>query len=220
MAIEWIQYPKPHKIIIPKPVFGIDASTTRNCPPERYLTLVEYNQEMDRIDTPAELRSFMAGPMGGKIDPVLGRMPDIDIEFISAFDGFLTEMGVDVHSCFKREEFGRIGISNKYATAIDRLLLETSHWMTVLPDSTNSHGTRNEVRYGTAIGKPFLFTFRKRGPELEFQKWVRELVEDTCSSSGIVFVTFDSITDLSKQVRRVLPILVPGKFSQELAVAA
>lgn len=211
MAIEWIQNKSPHPVINPGVCeFRIDASTTRGAPPGRLLTEEEIACELKRIQTPVERRTFLIGPFGRKIDPTLGRMRDEDIGFIEAMHRFYEGLGIDTHSCFRREDYGRLGIRNEHAEVIDKLLIDTSHVLTALPGASMSNGTWTEIRYGTAIGKNFLFTFRENDPEVVFQRKVKDLLATTGSASRVAFVTFGNHDELFGYIREAWPLLAIG----------
>lgn len=210
MAIEWLpQYLATDSEINPSvPEFRIDATSFRNSPPVRLLTVAEVGREIQYLETPVDRRTFPVGPLGGKINPHSGEMSEEDQTFIKGVCQGFRERGIDCPNCFERELFGRLGMTDADATKVDKLSINTADVITVLPDASISNGTWQEFIYGSAIGKSFIFTFRKEDPEPEFQGKVRQWVANTKSRSRIVFVTFGSLDDLFEQINQVWDLLV------------
>lgn len=213
MAIEWLpQYsPIDSAINSTSAEIWIDAASFRNSPPERLLTVDEVDLEIQRLKTPVERRTFPVGPLGRKINPISGAMNEEDQVFIKSVCQRFRERRIDCPNCFERELFGRVGMRDEDATKVDRLSIDTSDVITVLPDASISNGTWQEFIYGNATGKSFIFTFRRENPELEFQEKVKQWARYNKSRSRIVFVTFDSLDDLFEQIDQIWDLLVDRK---------
>jgi hypothetical protein len=72
--------------------------------------------------------------------------------------------------------------------------------LTVLPSSSLSRGTWEEIRYGGALGKAMLYLFRRDDPETEFQEIIRKLIANLSTHPNLVYITFDGLTDLFDQI--------------------
>lgn len=216
MAIEWLlQYLPADPAINPSaPEFWIDATSFRNSPPKGILTAEEVELEIQYLNTPVKRRTFPVGPLGRKINPLSGEMNEEDQVFINGVCQRFRERGIDCPNCFEREQFGRLGMQDQDATNVDKLSIDTSDVITVLPDASLSNGTWQEFIYGSAIGKGFIFTFRKENPELEFQAKVRQWAANTKNRSRIVFITFDNLDDLFEQIDQVWDLLVDREEAQ------
>lgn len=211
MAIEWLpQYSPITDSAINPPVveFWIDATTFRNSPPVRVLTKKEVESVIQYLKTPVTRRTFPIGPLGRKIDPLSGEMSKEDKLFINGLCQRFRERGIDCPNCFEREQFGRLGMQDADATNVDKLSIDTSDVITVLPDASISNGTWQEFVYGNTLGRSFIFAFRRENPELEFQAKVKEWTVHTKSRSRIVFVSFDNLDDLFEQIDQVWDLLV------------
>lgn len=130
-------------------------------------------------------------------------MPDEDVYLIEALHQFYEGLGVDTYSSFKRENYGQIGITGEDATFLDKLAIYTSHVLTVLPGASKSPGTWEEIRYGGAFGKNFLFLFDAKDPEEEFQETLRTIIANISTRPFLVFIKFKSLFDLFKQAKEV-----------------
>ncbi len=139
--------------------------------PERFFTPQEIASEREILLTkPPRRRTFLIGSFSSRIDPTTGVIRDDDKELIETIHDWYEQQKIECYSSFKREQFGKIGISNTDATALDKLAASTSHVLTVLPGSSISAGTWEEIRYGGANGRSFLFLFKGRDSEPEFQQ--------------------------------------------------
>lgn len=204
MGIEWVRYSRSLAFAAGPAAenFRIDANL-RQKPPELFLSPEQVKEEAASLLTkPPWRRTFLIGPFTGKIDSVSGVLRDNDRELVEATHQFYEELGVECYSSFKREDYGRKGIRDEDATLLDMLAIRTSHVLTVLPDSSQSNGVWEEIRYGGSLRKSFLFLFRRR-QEVEFKRSLRSLIANLSTHPFLVFITFDSLPELFDNMNKV-----------------
>ncbi|TSC86620.1 MAG: hypothetical protein G01um10147_832 [Microgenomates group bacterium Gr01-1014_7] len=115
---------------------------------------------------------------------------------------------------FIRERYGTVGITSEQATVLDKLALDTSHFLTVLPDASNSNGTWKEIIYGTQKGTELVCLFKENNPEMEFRERIIGAAVVRGAKSEITFVTFKTQSDLIPQLEEVVSELVGRKIAQ------
>lgn len=204
MAIEWVQFNSAVAFAAGPAAenFRIDVDSRIKSPGSILSSEDIEAQTKLLLVKPEHKRTFLMGPFTSKIDPALGKMRDEDIELIEAVHRFYEEsLRVDCYSSFRRECYGQVGIGDDHATFLDKLAIETSHILTVLPGSSKSDGTWEEIRYGGALGRAFLFLFRQDQPEEEFQQHLRTKIANLSTHPFLVFVTFRSLEDMFEQMR-------------------
>ncbi len=149
-------------------------------------------------------RTFVLGPMTGLLVPSLGRLPDERISLIYSVHNFFDRMGIDSYSCFLRERMGQIGITSEQATILDKLALDTSDILTVLPDASNSAGTWKEIVYATKTGTALVCLFNKDDLEMGFRTRIIESAAVHAGGSELTFVTFGTAEELFSGLREVV----------------
>ena len=148
-------------------------------------------------------RSFIVGAMTKRLDPGLRRLPDVYANLIESIHKTLEMVGVETYSCFRRERFGTIGITSEHATILDRLALDTSHFLTMLPGASDSGGTWKEIVHATKAGTHIVGLFNEQEPELEFRDRIMEAAAVHGARSSLVFVTFGSHDELVSGLTQV-----------------
>lgn len=181
------------------------------------LTTEELFQERHRLLTrPKYKRTFLIGPFTSLLDPLTGVMQEDEIILREAIHKFYEERGVDCYSSFRRECYGSLRIENNDATLLDKLTITTSHVLTVLPGSSKSTGSWEEIRYGGALGRSFLFLFRNDSPETEFQQTLRRIVANFTTRPYLAFITYDNFQDLFEQMEEVWKPLLKKRIPKDV----
>lgn len=158
----------------------------------------EFIADKKRLEgTPVHLRSFIVGTFTALYDPQLRHLPDEYRDLIETVHNTLEDLGIDTYSCFRREAYGRKRIRNGYATILDKLALDTSHFLTVLPGASNSEGTWKEINHATRAGKDLVGLFKEGDPEMDFRTKIMEAAAAHGAKSGLVFITFANIAELT-----------------------
>lgn len=169
-----------------------------------FLTDEEFEAHKARLETPPTgLRTFIIGAMTGMLDVNLRRLPDEYINFIERIHSNYEQMGIDSYSCFRRERYGEIGITSDHATVLDRLALDTSHFLTILPGATNSLGTWKEIVHAVKTGTHLVGLFRERDPEMGFRQRIMEAAAVHGGKSRLFWVTGNE-TDLIPQLNHAI----------------
>lgn len=183
--------------------FRIDPQYTSRLP-ERFLTSSEITLERDRLLTkPPCKRTFLIGSFSSRIDPETGIILPEDKGFIETIHNWYAQNNVECVSSFQREQYGTFGITNTDATALDKLAISMSHVLTVLPGSSMSPGTWEEIRYGGSLGRSLLFLFRGKNNEKEFQQEIRHIIANLSTHPLIMFLYFNDLPDLEQQLAEV-----------------
>lgn len=184
--------------------------------PERFLTPIEIASERNALlRKPPLRRTFLVGSFSNRIDPATGMIMQQDREFIEGLHQLHERQGIECYSSFKRERYGRLGITDADATALDKLAILTSHVLTVLPNSSLSHGTWEEIRYGGAVKRSFLFLFREEISEFPFQQEIRSIIANLSVHPIIMFLSFRNNADLQEQLAEVWNPIVHLETSDE-----
>jgi hypothetical protein len=97
MTIEWVPYNRSIALSA-----GVAAENFRIDPiapdyqPKRNMSPAEVREDaMGLLSKPQWKRTFIIGPFTNKIDSILGRMQDEDINFIEAIHRFYEERGIE-----------------------------------------------------------------------------------------------------------------------------
>ena len=179
-----------------------------------FFTTEEFEAHRTRLDTPPTyLRTFIIGTMTALLDPSLKRLPDKYIDLIETIHEFYEGRDIDSYSCFRRERYGAIGITSEYATVLDRLALDTCHFLTVLPGASNSPGTWKEIAYATKRGIDLVGLFRENDPEMEFRQRIMEATAVHGGKSHLTWITFMGESDLIPQLE-VVSFGLAGRIAQ------
>lgn len=170
-----------------------------------FFTDAEFEAHKTRLDTPpGDLRTFIIGTMTDMLDLNLKRLPDWYMNFIETIHRFYELRGIDSYSCFRREGYGAIGITNYHATVLDRLALDTCHFLTILPGASNSRGTWKEIAHAAQRGTALVGLFRENNPEIEFRQRIMEAAAAHGGKSHLTWVTFRNESNLIPQLEEVI----------------
>lgn len=168
-----------------------------------FFTDEEFEAHRVRLETPpVGLRTFIVGKMTDMLNVNLRRLPDEYINFIEGVHGCYEQMGIDSYSCFRRERYGAIGITSEHATTLDRLALDTSHFLTILPGATDSRGTWKEIIHAAKAGTHLIGLFKENNPEMEFRQRIMEAAAVYGGKSRLFWIT-GSETELIPQLEEV-----------------
>lgn len=169
-----------------------------------FFTEEQFQADKARLETPPDShRTFIVGAFTGYLNPVLRRLPYYYSDFIDALHQFYITIGVEPYSSFIREKHGELGISSEHATILDRLALDTSHFLTVLPNASDSAGTWKEICHATKRGTDLVCLYREENPEMEFRQRIMEASAVYGGKSNLTLVTFDNQSELFGALRVV-----------------
>lgn len=174
--------------------------------PKVFFTEEQFQADRRLLETPTNgrLRTFVIGAFTALFDPAIGSLPPDYEELIRSIHGFYEGTGlVQPYSCFMRESFGRVGIRSDHATALDRLALETSHFLTLLPGASESPGTWKEIGHASKRGTRIVGLFREDQPDLPFQNAIMQAAARGGANTPLTFITFSSPNHLFDQLHRV-----------------
>lgn len=181
--------------------------------PPTPLTQEEFQSQLEWLKTPPVApRTFVIGAFTALFDPGLRRLPDWYKVFVESFHLFYEGVGFESYSCFRREHYGLKGITSEQATVLDKLALDTSHFLTLLPGASNSQGTWKELDYATRAGTEVVCFFKGKDPEIEFQLAIKGLAAENGAKSPLTIVTYENSDDLFAQLGAVIPEL-RGKYN-------
>lgn len=183
--------------------------------PSTFLTEEEFLADRARLERRSSgLWTFVIGAYTSLLDPKTGLLPWDYTLFIRGIHNFYTTKGLGNYSCFLRERFGAVGISSEYATILDKMALEKSDFLTVLPGASNSNGTWKEITYGTQKGTELICLFRESDPDMAFRQRIMEAAAVHGVKSELTFVTFRTQSDLMPQLEVVVPELMGRRITQ------
>lgn len=185
----------------------VDFGMKVTYPFEQTVFLTDEVFELQRayLETPKEMRrTFVIGTMTGLLVPELRRLPDYYIALIRSVHGVYDRVGIDSYSCFLREKMGEVGITDEQATVLDKLALETSDFLTVLPGASKSEGTLKEIAHGTKVGIDLVCLLNEDNPEdMEFRTGIMGFAAVHGAKSNLTFITFKKQVDLEEQLEEV-----------------
>lgn len=213
MAIQEVNYTHlvgPHNNGITKE-FKMHVSYPGN-PPAEFFTPEQFQQDRSWLKSAplGKLRTFIIGTFTGFFDPSIGRLPDHYEELITTLHGHLEGLDIQTYSCFRREKFGRLGITSEHATVLDKLALDTSDFLTLLPGASNSAGTWKEIVHATQKGTRIVGLFHEGQPEEDFQEAIMRTAAASQGNSPLTYVTFGSTPHLLEQLTEVVKKIPAG----------
>lgn len=206
MAIQEVDYSHltglPHEPYVP---FAINVSYPGE-KPKVFFTEEQFQADRRLLETPTNgrLRTFVIGAFTALFDPSIGCLPPDYEKLIRSIHGFYEETRlVEPYSCFVRERFGRIGITSDHATVLDRLALDTSDFLTLLPGASHSPGTWKEIKHASTRGTRIVGLFKEDQPDLHFQAAIMREAANGGANSPLTFITFNSPNHLFEQLHEV-----------------
>lgn len=150
---------------------------------------------------------FQIGALTRKIDPLLGRLPDLYIYTLWGIKSFCLERGLGVYDCFQREKWGASTIPAEEATALDGQAVRDCDLVITSPGFSISRNTPKEIALAARLGKPLIFLLDRKKPESyeeEFMELAKMQVSKSAATIPSTIIEFCTQVEMYQDLGTVL----------------